>query len=88
MAATDAHAKGVPDRCSECGIAAAAIVDWAAHTAWHAGDAATDLASAVAEFLDGIDPQELSTAALEHDPDDPIGSALTLIRQAAARAAA
>jgi hypothetical protein len=88
MAATEAQREGVPQHCSECGVLAAAIADWTAHTGWHAGGAATDLASAVAEFLDGIDTQELSEAALEHDPDDPIGAALTLIRQAAARSAA
>lgn len=78
--------EGVPDRCSECGVAAAAIVDWSAHTAWHAGTEAPDGAVIVA-FLEGVDPALLEQAVLELDADQPIAAALTVLKQLAVGAA-
>lgn len=86
MGQDSAHPEGVPDRCSECGIAAAAIISWESHTSWHAGTDHADDRAVVVDFLAQVDAAALSQAALELDPSgDPIVNALRVLTDLAGR---
>lgn len=54
----------LPESQQPCGECGAAVADWTAHTAWHAGSGQADGQAAVLEFLDSIDPGALEQAVL------------------------
>ena len=70
--------------CGECGAIIGSVT---LHTEWHAGADRADDRQAILLFLESVDPGELSQAALNLNPDgDPIGNALQVLRDLAARA--
>lgn len=72
--------------CGECGVV---VVDVEKHTSWHAGTDGieVDRRAIVLDFLEGIDPAELSRAALNVDPTkDPVAVMLDVLKAAAANA--